>query len=421
MRIAFFDPYSGASGDMVLGALVDAGLPLGALRRELQKLDLEGYELRADVTQRHAITGTHVVVEVAADAPARDWREIHRLIVASGFDDHVKAASLAVFERLAQAEARIHNVPVDDIHFHEVGGVDAIVDICGACVGLSLLGIEAVFSGPPQVGQGMVKTQHGLLPIPAPATAALLADAQVPIAPPLPGAEQVRAELLTPTGAAILTTLAQFRWPGFTPSAVGYGFGTKELPWPNALRVFIGEASEHQLSGEPAGTEPSEEAEILLETNLDDLNPQFYELLLERLFAEGALDAWLTPVQMKKGRPGTVVSVIARAADRAAIEEVLIRNTTTLGVRSVPIARTKADRHFVAVTTRWGDVTVKLRGWRGRVLSVAPEYDDCAAIARANEVPLRNVWDEAYRLGEAYVGRSWESVTKATGAPGRSV
>ena len=401
MRIAFFDPFSGASGDMILGALLDAGLSLPNLRGELGKLDLTGYGLAVEAVTRHGLRGTQVTVSVVDDQPPRDWRGIRELIGASALAAPVREAALSIFARLAEAEGQVHGISPDEVHFHEVGGVDAIVDVCGACVGLALLGVEAVFSGPPRLGTGFVRAAHGVLPVPAPATAALLARSRTPTAGPDPGTEPVEAELLTPTGAAILTTLAEFRRPDFVPSTIGYGFGRRDLPWPNALRVWIGDAAEDHPS------EGGDDGDLLLETNLDDLNPQFYDLVVERLFAAGAHDVWLTPIQMKKGRPATTVSVLCAAGKRRALEDVLIENTSTLGVRCTAVERIKAARQTETVVTRWGDVRVKLRGWNGRVIDVAPEYDDCAAIARHHDVPVRLVWNEAHHLGEAHVGRRW--------------
>ena len=400
MRIAFFDPFSGASGDMILGALIDAGLELPRLTTELSKLDLLGYQIRAERAGQHGIHGTRVTVDVAADQHARDWREIRTLIEASGLDEPIKQAALTVFGRLAAAEAKIHGSEVEAVHFHEVGGVDAIVDICGACIGLALLGVEEVFSGPPQVGSGFAQSQHGTIPVPAPATAELLAEAGAPVAAPVPGQEEVRAELLTPTGAAVLTTLARFERPSFVPSAIGYGFGQRELPWPNALRVWLGETADEAATG----------GELLLETNIDDMNPQFFDLLTDRLFAAGALDVWLSPITMKKGRPATQVSVLLPAAQRVAIEHTLIENSTTLGVRAVPVERVKAARAIESVTTRWGDVRLKLRIWNGRAIDAMPEYDDCLRIAQEHELPIRTVWNEAHRMGEVYVGRKGTSL-----------
>lgn len=397
MRIAYFDPFSGASGDMILGALVDAGLPLDALDRELARLRLPGFAMRTERTEQHGLTGTRVTVEVAPDQPERDWPAIRRLIAESEIDAAAKAAALSVFERLAEAEAKVHGTTPEAVHFHEVGGVDAIVDICGACLGLRLLGVECVFSGPPRLGSGFARSRHGLIPVPGPATAELLARAQAPTRGPIPGHESVAGELLTPTGAALLTMLCTFAQPDFAPTAVGYGFGTRDLPWPNALRLWLGEANISDATFEGG--------EIVVETNIDDMNPQAYELLSERLFAAGALDVWLTPILMKKGRPATQVSALCSASRRHGVVDALVQNSTTLGVRTTRIERTKASRRVETVGTRWGDIRVKLRGWNGRVIDVAPEYDDCARAARDADVPFREIWNEAHRIGEAYVGR----------------
>ncbi len=401
MRIAYFDPFSGASGDMTLGALVDAGVDLDGIRAGLRGLDLDGYHLRAEPTSQHGIHGTRVTVELASDQPARGWRTIQSLIEASSLPPTVRTSALSVFHRLAEAEAHVHGSDVKDVHFHEVGGVDAIVDICGACIGLTLLGIEAVFSGPPRVGSGFARSAHGVIPVPAPATMELLRRAGAAVAPPSPLATGVLGELLTPTGAALLTALAEFRQPSFVPVAIGYGFGQRDLPWPNALRLIVGETSEARASGE-----------AVLETNIDDLNPQFYELLMERLFNRGALDVWLTPITMKKGRPATKVSVLCSNDRRSDLETILFQNSSTLGVRAVEVERTKAARLTATATTRWGDVRLKLRIWNGRVVDAAPEYDDCVAIARRDEIPLRDVWNEAHRIGESYAGRKPASIMK---------
>lgn len=394
VKIAFFDPFSGASGDMILGALVDAGLPFGDLTRELGKLGLTGYTIRADAAGQHGIHGTRVTVDVTEDVHSRTWATIRELIERSELAPEIRDAAMTIFQRLANAEAKIHNATPDDVHFHEVGGVDAIVDICGACIGLSLLGVEDVFFNPPQVGSGFANSAHGIIPIPAPATLELLAEARVPIAVPLPAMQQHRAELLTPTGAAILTTIGTCQQPSIAPSAIGYGFGTRELPWPNALRVWLGEL----VNG------ASVSGELLIETNIDDMNPQFHELAMERLFQAGALDVWLTPIHMKKQRPATMVSVIAPANLRIQIENVLIAQTSTQGVRISSVDRVKAGRATETVATKWGDVRLKLRIWNGRVIDAAPEYDDCLAMARMHDLPIREIWNEAHRMGEAFVG-----------------
>jgi uncharacterized protein (TIGR00299 family) protein len=396
VRIALFDPFSGASGDMILGALIDAGLPISQLQSELTKLELRGFTIHAEPANQHGLTGTRVRVEVAAEAdqPARDWVAIRRLIETSRLDLSIKKRALAVFSRLAAAEAKVHGTTPESVHFHEVGGVDAIVDICGAAIGLSLLKIEQIFSTPPRLGSGFARSAHGLIPVPGPATAELLASVNAPTIGQNPGGLDAQAELLTPTGAAILTTLAEFRHPDFAPSSIGYGFGSKELPWPNALRVWIGETAD----------DAPRDGELVLETNIDDMNPQFLELLVERLFQAGALDVWLTPIQMKKNRPALTVSAICASGKRQDLEEVLIRNSSTLGIRAIAIDRTKAVRRIETVVTKWGDVRIKLRGWHGRVIDAVPEYDDCAAIARDHDIPIRDIWNEAHRIAEPFVG-----------------
>ena len=397
MRIALFDPFSGASGDMTLGAMLDAGLSVDVLRSGLSALPVDGWSIRAEPASQHGISGTRCIVETGNAAPARDWSDIRQLLDGAPLDPAVRSRALAIFSRLADAEAAVHGVPADTVHFHEVGAIDAIVDIVGACIGLGALGIERVYSSSIATGSGWVRAAHGLLPVPAPATAHLLAAAAAPVAAVPRGEHEPPGELLTPTGAAILCELAEFQRPAFTPSAVGYGFGQRELPWPNALRLWIGEL--------PAGELPG--GEWLLETNIDDMNPQFTELLVERLFEAGALDAWVTPIVMKKGRPAVTISALCPEDRRRDVEDTLIQQSTTLGVRAVPIDRVKAARRFETVTTRWGEVRLKLRGWRGRVIDAAPEYDDCLALARTSGAPIREVWNEAHRMGEVFVGQKW--------------
>jgi pyridinium-3,5-bisthiocarboxylic acid mononucleotide nickel chelatase len=392
MRIAWFDPFSGASGDMVLGALVDAGAPLDGIRQGLAGLRVEGYELTAARTTDRVIAGTRLRVTVAEDRqPSRAWRDIRRSLESSDLPDPVRAGAIAIFTALAEAEAEIHGEPVERVHFHEVGGVDAIVDVVGSCLALHLLGVEAVFSSAPQAGRGMVRSRHGPLPVPAPATVLLMARAGAPIAAPRPGMEDVAAELLTPTGAALLATLAEFRQPEITLSSVGYGYGTKELPWPNALRVVIGEAPD---AAAPGGRDADE---LLVETNLDDINPQFIPELVDRLLASGALDAWVTPVLMKKGRPGFVVSAIAGAAALDAVTAAFYRHSTTLGVRTTVIGRRRAARSFETVSTPWGTVRVKRREVPGLPPQAMPEFEDVRARASEAGISLAEVWEAARR------------------------
>ncbi|MDI3341859.1 MAG: nickel pincer cofactor biosynthesis protein LarC [Sphaerobacter sp.] len=398
-RVAYFDPYSGASGDMTLGALVDAGVALDDLRHSLAGLPVGGYELVAERVAQHGVTGTRVRVRLDPEAPqaARHWRDIRALLLRADLAEPVRQRALAIFAALAEAEGRVHGVDPEAVHFHEVGALDAIVDIVGAAAGIALLGVEAVYCGPLSLGHGFVRAAHGLLPVPAPATAALLAAARAPTRQ-----LDIEAELVTPTGAAILTQLARFERPSLRPERVGYGFGRRELPWPNALRLWVGELD----AGAARLTEGPDE--LLLETNIDDMSPQFFEPLIERLFAAGALDVYLTPIIMKRGRPATKLSVICQASVRGEIERVLIEQSTTLGVRALPLDRTKVGRRVETVVTRWGDVRVKLKIWRGRVIDVMPEYADCLAIARRTELPIRLIHGEALRIAEAYVGQRME-------------
>jgi uncharacterized protein (TIGR00299 family) protein len=396
-RALIFDPFSGASGDMILGALVDLGVPIAAIQTAVSQLGIEGVRISGAPASSGAIRGTRVNVKATGEQPSRDWRGIRQLLNESSLGAPVRDAALAVFAMLAEAEAEAHGEPVDDVHFHEVGAVDAIADVVGACAGFAQLGVELIASGPVAVGAGWVRSDHGLLPVPAPATALLLARVGAPIRS-FPNAAQEPGELLTPTGAAILGALAEWQVPAYVPESVGYGFGTRELPWPNALRAWIAEVE--------AGNDESD-GELLLETNIDDMNPQFFEPLTERLFAAGALDVWLSNVTMKKGRPAIVVSAIVPVNRKDEIERTLLLESTTLGVRSTPIARTRAPRRFETVVTRWGDVRLKLRGWEGRVIGATPEYDDCLRLSHASGASIREIWAEANRLGEVFVGQRW--------------
>ncbi len=401
--IAYFDAPSGISGDMTLGALVDAGLPLDFLTSSLQAAlpALDGYSLEAERVSQHGIGGTRVsvVLDPAAPQPQRSWRAIHALLLGSGLPERARTQALAIFGALAAAEAQIHGTAVEEVHFHEVGAVDSIIDIVGAALGLFFLGVERVYCSPLSDGRGFTRSQHGIIPIPAPATLALLAAAGAPLreAP-------TDRELVTPTGAAIVAALAEFRQPPLRLSAVGYGFGRRELPWPNALRVWLGETDEADETPEARPPDaPNRDKAILLETNIDDMNPQFYAPLLDRLFAAGALDAWLTPIIMKKGRPAILVGVLAPPERADDLGELLITQTTTLGVRRTPATRQKADRQLATVATPWGEARVKLKAWRGRTLAAQPEYDDCAALATATGLPIATIHAEVARLAAALV------------------
>lgn len=397
-RVAFLDCFSGVSGDMLLGALVDCGLELAWLRAALRAglPDLTGYEVAAETIEQHGIAGTRVtVIANATGGRDRDWAEVRALLQSSSLPARPRALALRIFERLARAEAQVHGVPVEAVHFHEVGAVDAIVDIVGAALGFDRLGIEAFYASSLTDGRGFTRSRHGVIPVPVPATAALLAMAGAPSR----GAE-TELELVTPTGAAVVTTLAQFCRPEFSVTKVGYGFGQRELPWPNALRLWIGELTASAVN---SGVEYDDT--VVLETNIDDMNPQFYSPLLARLFDAGALDAFLTPVIMKKGRPGVVVTVLASPERAGACTELLLTETTSLGVRQRTERRVKAPRTFEVVTTPWGPATVKLKHWAGQPVAAVPEFEDSRALAEANNVPLGEVHATVARLGAELLAR----------------
>lgn len=411
MQIAYFDCFSGISGDMVLGALIDAGLELALLQAELDKLAIPGMSLSAKRTSRHAIAATLASVRLGGEAvaPAQEHHfeplpaaqakrvlltakgrapghEHHQLggilarIRNSRLDPLVVERSCRIFERLAQAEAQVHGLPPEEVHLHEVGALDAVADIVGAVAGLHLLGVEKVYSSPLRDGTGFVRCAHGRYPVPVPGVLALCKDI------PLEQTE-VRAELVTPTGAAIITTLAS-AWGPAPPcrlERVGYGAGRRELEEiPNVLRVRLGRLDEAL----------GQERAVLIEANIDDMNPQVYGYLSERLLEQGVRDVYLTPVQMKKGRPGTLLSVLAGQEQVEAVAELLLAETTTLGVRFHPVERRVLERSSLTVETAYGPVRLKV-GHLGERRRYAPEYEDCARLARQHQVPLLRIYEAA--------------------------
>jgi uncharacterized protein (TIGR00299 family) protein len=395
--VLYLDLFSGASGDMLLAALLDLGLPLERLKASLGLMKLSGYDLSAEKKVTHGLSGTRLIVRDDLDAhPARHMPEVRELIQSSGLSAWVKKTSVAVFERLARAEARVHGVPIEKVHFHEIGAVDSLVDIVGFAVGLELLGVQEVRSSPVPLGCGTVQTAHGLLPVPAPATAALLAEVGAPTRP-----HPAETEIVTPTAAALLAELAVFAFPPLTLRRIGYGIGAKELPWANVVRAFLGESAQKSSAGGASqSSSGAEETTVLIECNIDDSTGEELGFAMERLFAAGALDAWFTPVQMKKNRPGVMLSVLARPSDSTALAATVLRETSTLGVRiSPPLARLVCDREMREVTTPWGVVHVKVKLLNGVALSTAPEYEDCARIAREKGIPLRQVIEAAAKGG----------------------
>lgn len=390
MALAYLDCFSGISGDMFLGALLDAGLSFEQLQAELAALDLGGYELDLESCTDKGIQGKRFEVRVIETPQSeRHLSEIEHIITSSHLATGIQQEALAIFRMLGAAEAEVHGVALEEIHFHEVGAVDALVDIVGALIGLHALGIEQLYCSPLPLTSGQVQTAHGLLPVPAPATLELLRRVGAPWTP-----RQIEGELVTPTGAAILAARARFETPALVIQQVGYGFGRKRLPWANCLRFCLGE------SVQSTGMESDEV--VVLETNLDNLSGEVLGGLMERLFQAGALDVTYTPMQMKKNRPATQVSVIAPPELLDRLSLLLLRETTTLGVRSSRWRRLKAERQQEELETPLGTVRVKIKRVGGRVVSVSPEYDDCAQVALMRSLPLREVYERLDRFLHAH-------------------
>jgi len=380
-RIAYFDCFSGISGDMVLGALVDAGANLRAIEVELRKLGLEGWSISAEKVKRGAIFATQVKVETSEGHHHRGLSIILERIDKAGLAPRAADRARGIFTRLAEAEAKVHNMPVEEVHFHEVGAVDSIVDIVGAAIAFELFGIDEFACSALDVGAGQVKTAHGLLPVPAPATAELLRGAPM-------YTSGIARELVTPTGAAIATTLSTryAQIPEMTLRAVGYGAGSADLTEKaNVLRILIGENATSE-AGEHWDAPVS-----VIETNLDDMSPQIYGYFVERALAAGALDVFSTAVQMKKNRPGVLLTILCDAAHTARLIDLVFRETTTIGVRTYDVRRKVLDRELVAVATQFGEVRVKISRMNGSVLNATPEYEDCQRLAAEKGIPLKQV------------------------------
>ena len=381
MRICYFDCFSGISGDMLVGALVDAGANQAELCRQIAKLGLDGATVAFEKCSRSGIGATKLRVQAPHEHKHRHLAEIEQIIHEAALPARVEERSLAVFRRLGEVEASIHQVPIEKIHFHEVGAVDSIIDIVGACAALELLGIDTVYCSALNLGSGFVQSEHGTLPVPAPATAALVRGKPVYSRGPA-------FELTTPTGAAIATTLAESFgvMPAMRIEATGYGAGDRDFPdHPNLLRVMV---------GEPSGA--AEATEIwVIEANLDDMTPQMAGYAAERLFEAGALDVTLSPVYMKKERSGFTITVLAKPEDRERMAGVLFAETTTLGIRAYPAERRVLERSWVQVETGYGTVRVKVAREGNQVRNFAPEYEDCRRLARENGVPLKEIIQQA--------------------------
>lgn len=394
-RAAHFDAASGAAGDMIVAALVDAGLPEDSLTRFLNGLGLSGYAVEFERVKRHGLAARRFVVALDASQPQphRHLHHVVKILEAAPMPDVVRANAIRVFQRLAEAEAKVHATTVERVHFHEVGAVDAIVDVVGACFGLHQLGVERVVCSPIPTGFGTVRCAHGEMPVPAPATAELLRG--VPLAK-----ADISGELTTPTGAALLTTLASSfgPLPAMTLSAVGCGAGTKDFAErANILRVLIGEVAEP--TREAVGPTGADEIAVL-ETNLDDASPQVVAYAVERLWEIGALDVYTLPIQMKKGRAGVLLCVLCEPHRAAEAERVIFSQTPTFGIRRTTAQRSTLSRRHETVATEFGPVRVKV-GERGDVMTASPEYEDCREAAMRCNAPLQTVMEAARRAWES--------------------
>jgi uncharacterized protein (TIGR00299 family) protein len=388
-KLAYFDCFSGISGDMTLGALVDAGCDLALLRSGLEGLQIPSWTISAEKVWKNGMSATFVRVAAEDHTKHRSLSAILEIVDRSQLSDSVRKNAAAIFRRLGEAEASVHDVPLEKIHFHEVGAVDAIVDIVGACLGFEAIGIQKFACSPLNVGGGTVKMAHGILPVPAPATAKLLQGKPT-------YSNGLQRELVTPTGAAIVATLCDTfgPQPSMSVAAIGYGAGSADLEGqPNVLRIMIGEAAEKVVPG-------FDEEISVIEANLDDMNPQIYGYFQEKALAAGALDVYTTPVQMKKNRPGTLLTLLCKPQDANALMSLIFAETTTFGARAYTAQRRTLPRESVNVHTQYGDVRIKLSRVNGHIQHVAPEFEDCRRLAVEKNVPLQRVISDALRAYE---------------------
>ncbi|MDP4221941.1 MAG: nickel pincer cofactor biosynthesis protein LarC [Bacteroidota bacterium] len=381
MKVLYYDCFSGISGDMNLGAMIDLGVDRNYLEAELRKLNLNGWELIAEKDQRHGILGTKVTVKQTIHERAhRHLSDIRNIISESLLPEEVKELGLNIFMKVADAEATVHGISVDKVHFHEVGAIDSIVDIVGAAICFHALNVEAVYVSVVELGGGFVKCDHGVLPVPAPATAEIVKGMAVRMG-------GVDFEATTPTGAAILAALGtDFGNPAALKiKKTGYGIGHKDhLQVPNLLRVSVGEAIDIPGSGHEA---------LLIQSNIDDMNPEFYDYISDRLFKAGASDVYCTQTIMKKGRPGIILNVICESGIADLMREILFMESTTLGIRTLAFRKDTLTREFRKINTRYGDVTVKYSFYEGREVSAKPEFEECRSIASETGIPVKEVYN----------------------------
>ena len=390
LRTAYFDCYSGVSGDMILGALVDLGVNINDIRKALKKFDLKGYKLQAKKIQRNGLSSTQIIVDIEKPKsqhshPHRSFTNIRKLIEQSGLPSKVKINSIEIFKRIAKVEAQIHNTTIEKIHFHEVGGIDSIVDIVGGVWAIESLKLDRIFSSPLNVGEGFVDCAHGRLPVPAPATLKLLKG--IPIF-----STGVKTELTTPTGAAMIGFYAEeFQsMPAMIISGDGYGAGSRIISSiPNLLRVMIGEI-------------PLKESDslVMIETNIDDMNPEIFDAVMESLFDARALDVYFSSIIMKKNRPATKISVLAEKQEREVLSKILLRETTSFGVRFYEVGRLTLEREIQKLKTSYGVIKIKIGTLDGETVQAAPEFEDCRNAARKKKIPVKKVYDDVLALAQ---------------------
>jgi len=397
MKIAYLNPFSGISGDMLLGALVDAGVPLTHLKKELKKIPVDGYRLTATAIRRHGIAATKLDVHLTKHShPARTWKDVQTLIRKSSLSPDIATNGLKIFEVLFQAEAKVHGVACEKAHLHELAAVDCIVDIFGAVIGLSRLGIERIIVAPINLGSGMVKTDHGMLPVPAPATAELLQGF-------IAFGSSVPFELTTPTGAAILRGLGAVSapMPPCRTLATAHGAGNRDIEGqPNVLRLTYADSLQTAPDAAP------NTLTVLIETNIDDMNPQIYDDVMTKLFAAGALDVWLEQILMKKNRPGTKLCVLADESMASQMAEHIFRETTSIGIRFYPAERILLDRTIETVRLPYGTVRIKTSRLGETVMNQAPEYDDLKAISRKTGAPIKQITSDVTRAVASCTARN---------------
>jgi pyridinium-3,5-bisthiocarboxylic acid mononucleotide nickel chelatase len=383
MKTLYFDCFAGASGDMILGALINSGVEQAALIEQLELLGVDGWKIEFETVDRSGISATYARVQTAHEHAHRHLSDIHKIIYGSQLSDSIKSRAAKIFLRLAEAEARVHNQPVEKIHFHEVGALDAIIDVCGAAIGFELLGIDDFVSSPLRVGCGMIEMAHGRFPIPPPAVAELLKETPI-------YAGEIEGEFVTPTGAAIISTVCDrfARLPPMNIESTGYGAGTRNHQnFPNVLRILVGEVE--------LGIASADERLLMIETNVDDMSPQLFGYVMDRAFELGALDCYLTAVQMKKNRPGMIISILCLPADREKFMQMLFNETTTLGARSYEVSRRALPRATITVETQFGPIDVKVASNNNSVVNIMPEFEQCRAAAQRASVALREVQEAA--------------------------